>query len=62
MTGVQTCALPIYFLTNLAGLSPRTAKFVKKYADLTTVLHDAAAAFAADVTSGAFPDEEHSYK
>ena len=45
----------------MAGLSPRTAKFVKKYADLTAVLRDAATAFADDVTSGTFPDEEHSY-
>ena len=45
-----------------AGLSPRTAKFVRKYADLTTVLSDAATAFAEDVTSGAFPDEAHSYR
>jgi 3-methyl-2-oxobutanoate hydroxymethyltransferase len=46
----------------MAGLSPRTAKFVKKYADLTTVLSEAATAFAEDVTGGAFPDEAHSYR
>jgi 3-methyl-2-oxobutanoate hydroxymethyltransferase len=46
----------------MAGLSPRTAKFVKRYADLATVLSDAATAFADDVTSGAFPDEAHSYR
>ncbi len=44
------------------GLSPRTAKFVKKYADLSAVLSEAATAFAEDVTSGTFPDEEHSYR
>jgi 3-methyl-2-oxobutanoate hydroxymethyltransferase len=37
------------------------AKFVKQYADVAGVLHDAARAFADDVISGAFPDEEHSY-
>ena len=46
----------------MAGLSPRTAKFVKRYADLTSVLSEAATAFAVDVTSGAFPDEAHSYR
>jgi 3-methyl-2-oxobutanoate hydroxymethyltransferase len=46
----------------MAGLSARVAKFVKRYADLATVLGDAATAFADDVTSGAFPDAEHSYR
>jgi 3-methyl-2-oxobutanoate hydroxymethyltransferase len=46
----------------MAGLSPRTAKFVKKYADLATVLSEAATAFADDVIGGAFPDEAHSYR
>src|SRR5205807_1581377 len=45
-----------------AGLSPRVAKFVKKYADVATVLSEAATAFADEVTSGAFPDAEHSYR
>src|ERR1700761_2581234 len=43
---------------DMAGRSPRTAKFVRKSADLATVLPDAATAFAADVTSGVFPDDE----
>src|SRR5579875_2181975 len=47
---------------DMAGLSPRVARFVKTYADLAAALRDAAAAFAADVTSGSFPDEEHSYR
>ena len=38
------------------------AKFVKKYADLASVLSEAATAFANDVTAGTFPDEEHSYR
>jgi 3-methyl-2-oxobutanoate hydroxymethyltransferase len=47
---------------DMAGLSPRTAKFVKKYADLASILGQAATAFAEDVTSGAFPDQDHSYR
>src|ERR1700729_4162625 len=58
----SACDAQVLVWQDMAGLSPRVAKFVKKYADLTTVLHDAATAFAADVTSGVFPDEEHSYK
>jgi 3-methyl-2-oxobutanoate hydroxymethyltransferase len=46
---------------DMAGLTPRTAKFVKKYADVGEVLGEAARSFAADVTGGAFPAPEHSY-
>src|SRR6266700_1651798 len=56
------CDAQVLVWQDMAGLSPRTAKFVKKYADLATVLSDAATAFADDVTGGTFPDEEHSYR
>ncbi len=47
---------------DMAGLTPgRTARFVKKYADVQGVLHDAAQAWAADVVSGAYPGPEHTY-
>jgi 3-methyl-2-oxobutanoate hydroxymethyltransferase len=58
----QHCDAQVLVWQDMAGLTPRTAKFVKKYADLASVLSDAATAFAQDVTSGAFPDEEHSYR
>ena len=45
-----------------AGLSPRSPKFAKRYADIASVLRTAATDFAADVTSGAFPTEEYSYR
>lgn len=48
---------------DMAGLTPgRTAKFVKKYADVGGVLRDAAQAWAADVVSGAYPASEHTYQ
>jgi len=56
------CDAQVLVWQDMAGLSPRVAKFVKKYADLTSVLSEAATAFADDVTSGTFPDEEHSYR
>src|SRR6266700_3586562 len=56
------CDAQVLVWQDLAGLSPRTARFVKKYADLATVLSEAATAFADDVTGGTFPDEEHSYR
>jgi 3-methyl-2-oxobutanoate hydroxymethyltransferase len=48
---------------DMAGLTPgRTAKFVKKYADLHGVLLEASKAWAADVVSGAYPGPEHTYE
>jgi 3-methyl-2-oxobutanoate hydroxymethyltransferase len=48
--------------TDWAGLSTgRIPKFVKQYADLKTVLADAAAAYIADVTTVSFPAPEHEY-
>jgi 3-methyl-2-oxobutanoate hydroxymethyltransferase len=55
------CDAQVLVWQDMAGLSPRVAKFVKKYADVATVLSEAATAFAEDVTGGAFPDEAHSY-
>jgi 3-methyl-2-oxobutanoate hydroxymethyltransferase len=57
-----SCDAQVLVWQDMAGLSPRTPKFVKKYADLASVLSNAAAEFAAEVSSGAFPDEEHSYR
>src|ERR1700734_1603638 len=55
------CDAQVLVWQDMAGLSPRVAKFVKQYADLAAILGQAATAFAEDVTSGAFPDEDHSY-
>ncbi|GLZ04171.1 3-methyl-2-oxobutanoate hydroxymethyltransferase [Actinomadura sp. NBRC 104412] len=46
---------------DMAGLTPRTAKFVKKYADLATILGDAARTYADEVVGGVFPAPEHTY-
>jgi 3-methyl-2-oxobutanoate hydroxymethyltransferase len=40
------------------GKSPR---FVKRYAELATTIQDALERFAADVRSGSFPEDEHTY-
>ncbi|MGP3930917.1 3-methyl-2-oxobutanoate hydroxymethyltransferase [Nonomuraea sp. KM88] len=47
---------------DLMGLTPRPAKFVRQYSDLATEMDRAVRAFAADVTSGAFPAPEHTYR
>jgi 3-methyl-2-oxobutanoate hydroxymethyltransferase len=56
------CDAQVLVWQDMAGLSPRTAKFVKRYADVAGVLRDAVQAFAADVVGGSFPTEEYSYR
>ena len=56
------CDAQVLVWQDMAGLSPRTAKFVKRYGDVAGLLDGAARAFAADVTSRAFPDAAHSYR
>ena len=56
------CDAQVLVWQDMAGLSPRTAKFVRKYADVASVLRGAAESFAADVVSGRFPSPEYSYR
>ncbi|MFF4778463.1 3-methyl-2-oxobutanoate hydroxymethyltransferase [Microtetraspora fusca] len=46
---------------DLMGLTPRPAKFVKKYFDLAGEMGRAVRTYADEVVSGAFPAPEHSY-
>jgi 3-methyl-2-oxobutanoate hydroxymethyltransferase len=55
------CDAQVLVWQDMAGLSPRTAKFVKRYADVAGVLREAAESFAAEVVSGSFPTPEYSY-
>ena len=55
------CDAQVLVWQDMAGLTPRTAKFVKRYAEVAEVLSGAARAFAEEVAGGQFPDEEHSY-
>jgi 3-methyl-2-oxobutanoate hydroxymethyltransferase len=45
----------------LGMYSGRTPRFVKQYAEVANVIGDAVAAYAADVRSGAFPEDRHTY-
>jgi len=56
------CDAQVLVWQDMAGLSPRTAKFVKRYADVAGVLRDAAESCAADVVGGSFPTPEYSYR
>jgi 3-methyl-2-oxobutanoate hydroxymethyltransferase len=55
------CDGQVLVVHDLLGLSERLPKLAKAYADLTGEIGAAARAFASEVASGAFPDDEHSY-
>jgi 3-methyl-2-oxobutanoate hydroxymethyltransferase len=59
------CDAQVLVWTDMAGLSDparRTPRFVKRYAELGSVLGDAAATFAHEVREGTFPGPEHSFE
>ncbi|MCU1674836.1 MAG: 3-methyl-2-oxobutanoate hydroxymethyltransferase [Frankiales bacterium] len=56
------CDAQVLVWTDLAGLTPGAGpKFLKRYADLRTVLTDAVTAYADDVREGRYPGVEHGY-
>ena len=56
------CDAQVLVWTDMAGLTPgKPLTFVKRYADLHTVLGDATRAYAQDVRDGHFPGPEHSF-
>jgi 3-methyl-2-oxobutanoate hydroxymethyltransferase len=56
------CDAQVLVWTDMAGLNAEPGpRFVKRYADLRTVLSAAAGAYAEDVREGHYPAEEHSY-
>ena len=56
------CDAQVLVWQDMAGLSGRSPKFAKRYADVAQVLRGAAEEFAAEVAGGVFPSEEYSYK
>jgi 3-methyl-2-oxobutanoate hydroxymethyltransferase len=56
-----TCDAQVLVWQDMAGMSPRTAKFVKQYAAVGDLLGSAAKSFADEVVGGIFPAPEHSY-
>jgi 3-methyl-2-oxobutanoate hydroxymethyltransferase len=56
------CDAQVLVWQDMAGLTPHTAKFVKKYADVAGILSDAAKSFADEVVGGAFPTPDHTYR
>src|SRR3954470_21665585 len=56
------CDAQVLVWQDMAGLrSGKPAKFVKEFAQVGAILHDAASRFAEEVRGGVYPAEEHSY-
>ncbi|MCU1600039.1 MAG: 3-methyl-2-oxobutanoate hydroxymethyltransferase [Frankiales bacterium] len=55
------CDAQVLVWTDMAGLTPKGLKLAKQYADLRTVLGEAARAYADEVRGGQFPGPEHSF-
>ncbi|MDN5750287.1 MAG: 3-methyl-2-oxobutanoate hydroxymethyltransferase [Pseudonocardia sp.] len=56
------CDAQVLVWSDMAGMNRgRKPRFVKQYADLGSVLLDAAQRFADDVRGGGYPDAQHSY-
>jgi 3-methyl-2-oxobutanoate hydroxymethyltransferase len=58
----RDCDGQVLVYHDLLGLYPgKSPRFVKRYAELAPVIEEALERFAAEVRSGAFPGEEHTY-
>src|SRR6185295_6272631 len=58
-----SCDGQVLVLQDMLGLNQDfTPKFLKKYADLTTAIRQAATAYADDVRAGKYPGKEHSFE
>jgi 3-methyl-2-oxobutanoate hydroxymethyltransferase len=55
------CDAQVLVVNDLLGINERVPKLAKKYADLRSVIGEAAATFAREVDEGRFPDADHSY-
>jgi len=55
------CDGQVLVIDDLLGLTPRVPSFVKKYADLDSVIRSALAAYADEVKNRSFPALEHTY-
>ena len=51
----------VLVVNDLAGITRREFKHNRRYGAVGTALHDAVAAYASDVRSGAFPAPEHAF-
>ncbi|GAA2540053.1 3-methyl-2-oxobutanoate hydroxymethyltransferase [Pseudonocardia hydrocarbonoxydans] len=56
------CDAQVLVWSDMAGMNRgRKPRFVRQYADVGSILHDAARRFGDEVRGGEYPDAEHSY-
>jgi 3-methyl-2-oxobutanoate hydroxymethyltransferase len=55
------CDAQVLVWQDMAGLTPKVAKFAKRFGDMAGQLKAAARSFGDDVVSGAYPSEEYTY-
>ncbi len=55
------CDGQVLVLEDMLGITARVPPFVKRYADLNTIIAQAVEAYANDVRTRAFPSQEHTY-
>ncbi len=55
------CDGQVLVWTDLAGMTDWSPRFAKRYAEIGTMLSQAAAEYVADVRAGTFPDAPHSF-
>ena len=55
------CDGQVFVAEDMLGLFERTPRFVKRYADMATLISEAAAAYASDVRARTFPGPEQVY-
>jgi 3-methyl-2-oxobutanoate hydroxymethyltransferase len=56
-----SCDAQVLVWQDMAGLTPHTARFVKRYLNLAALLGEAVRAFGDDVAARRFPEDQHSY-
>jgi 3-methyl-2-oxobutanoate hydroxymethyltransferase len=56
------CDGQVLVIQDLLGLTSRIPRFVKRYANVADTIREAASEFMREVSSGEFPDSEHSYR
>lgn len=60
--GSAECDGQVLVTEDMLGFFERTPRFVRRYADMRSIISEAAAAYSRDVKSGAFPSDEESYR
>jgi 3-methyl-2-oxobutanoate hydroxymethyltransferase len=55
------CDAQVLVINDLLGINERVPKLAKKYADLRSLITEAAETFVREVDDGRFPDADHSY-